>query len=194
MCNNKSVLCFSVIVFFLYGILTNTLYAWSGGPPAYKTGAPVDSGTCNTSGCHNSFDLNSGTAQFTITGPAAYKPGKTIKLKVSFENSTGKLHGFEMTALDAANNSIGKFKKIGNTTQVIPPNDYRGLEGEDKGKYIEHTAKGNKKKVWRVKWTAPKSATGTIAFYAAGNEGNGDGNYTGDYIYTATLEINEYSE
>lgn len=190
---NLSIFCFPISVLSLCCWFSNTLYAWSGGPPAYRTGAPVDTGTCNTSGCHNSFELNSGTAEFSVKGPAVYKPGKTIKLKVSFKNTSGKLHGFEMTALDASNNRVGKFKKIGTTTQVIPPGDFRGLEKKDRGKYIEHTAAGNEKRTWRVKWKAPKNGTGTITFYAAGNEADGNGINTGDFIYTTTREIDEAS-
>ena len=185
---NKSVFYFIVNVAILLIVLTKTLFAWSSGPPAYKTGAPGDDGACNS--CHNSFSLGSGSATFSITGASStYTPGKAVKIKISFSNSIGELHGFEMTALDADGNNIGKFKAIGKTTQVIPPKDYRGLKKADKGTYIEHTSKGNKKKRWKVKWTPPASATGTVTFYAAGNEANGNGSSSGDYIYTTTLEI-----
>jgi hypothetical protein len=172
----------------LCSLLTNTVLASAAGPVAYRTGAPNE-GTCNDSGCHNSFDLNSGSAKFSITPPTVYTPGKTVKIEVSFSGSSEKVHGFEMTALDANGNRVGTFKKIGNTTQVIPPDDYRGLEQADKGKYIEHTFKGIKKKSWKLKWKPPIDATGPITFYAAGCEANGDGNVTDDYIYTATAEM-----
>src|SRR3990172_10465407 len=94
-----------------------------------------------------------------------------------------------MTAIDADDNQIGKFKAIGKTTQVIKPNDFRGLKKEDKGTYIEHTRRGNKKKRWKVKWIAPANATGTVTFYSAGNDANGDFTNSGDYIYTTTREI-----
>lgn len=186
---NKSTLGFLLMIVALSSLFTKTLFAWSTGPEAYRAGAPGDKGTCNDSGCHNSYSLDSGSAEFSITGPVSYTPGETIKLKVSFGNSSGKLHGFEMTAIDADDNQIGKFKTIGKTTQVIPPNDYRGLKKEDKGTYIEHTRSGNKKKSWKVKWIAPANAAGTVTFYATGNEANGDGAYSGDYIYTTTREI-----
>ncbi|MEP9410785.1 MAG: hypothetical protein HRF42_05170 [Candidatus Brocadia sp.] len=173
----------------LYSFLSNTLFASANGPIAYCTGAPNDNGTCNADGCHNSFSLDSGSATFSITAPAVYTPGKTVKLSVSFSNSSGKKHGFEMTALDANGNRVGTFKKIGNTTQVIPPSDYRGLEQADKGKYIEHTFKGIKKKNWKLKWKAPNDAADPITFYAAGCEANGNGSATDDYIYTAIAEI-----
>lgn len=189
----KSVMRF-VLSCILYILYANTLYAWSGGPPAYRTGAPNDIGTCNDVGCHNSFELNSGNAIFSITGPDTYIPGKFIKLEVSFTESSGTLHGFEMTALDANNSRVGKFKKIGKTTQVIRPNDFRGLSAADKGKYIEHTVAGNKKNMWKVRWKAPSNATDPITFYAAGNDANGNGNSTGDFIYTTTKNINREVE
>ena len=99
--------------------LANTLFASASGPLAYYTGAPNDLGTCNTDECHNSFSLDSGSAIFSITGPTVYTPGKTVKLTVSFSNSNGKRHGFEMTALDADGNRVGTFNKIGNTTEVF---------------------------------------------------------------------------
>src|SRR3989304_75972 len=186
---NKSTLGFIVMIISLNSLFTKTLFAWSTGPEAYRAGAPGDKGTCKADGCHDSFPLDSGNARFSITGPTSFTPGETIKLKVSFNSSSGKLRGFEMTATDTNDNQIGKFKAIGKTTQVIPPKDYRGLKKEDKGTYIEHTLSGNKKKRWKVKWIAPAKATGTVTFYAAGNEANGDGTTTGDYIYTTTLEI-----
>jgi hypothetical protein len=188
---NKSALGFILIIAALSSLFTKTLFAWSTGPEAYRAGAPGDKGTCNDSGCHNFYSLNSGSARFSITGPVSYTPGETIKLKVSFSSSSGKLHGFEMTAIDADDNQIGKFKAIGKTTQVIPANDYRGLKKEDKGAYIEHTRSGNKKKSWKVKWLAPPNATGTVTFYATGNEADGNGSSSGDYIYTTTLEITD---
>ncbi len=186
---NKLVFCLGFNI-ALGSVFVSTAFSWSSGPPAYRTGAPGDIGTCNAEGCHDSFDLNAGSAVFSITGPDTYVPGKTIRIRVSFKESSGDLHGFEMTALDADDNRIGRFRSIGKTTQVIPPNDFRGLERKDKGKYIEHTIRGNKKKRWIVKWKAPSNADGTITFYAAGNEADGNGSQSGDFIYTAVKEIN----
>lgn len=185
----KSVMCVALNV-ALYGFLTNTALAWSSGPPAYRTGAPGDNGTCNADGCHNSYSLDSGSAGFSITAPTAYNAGKAVKIKVFFDSSGGKKHGFEMTALDAGGNKVGTFKKTGNTTQVISPGDAaRELERADKGKYIEQSSKGIKKKRWVFKWIPPGSATDPITFYASGCEADGNGNYEGDYVYTTTAEI-----
>ena len=95
-----------------------------------------------------------------------------------------------MTALDADGNRVGTFKKIGNTTQVISPGDpARELDKADKGKYLEQSTKGVKKKSWIFKWTPPGSATDPVTFYAAGCEADGKGTAGDDYVYTTTAEI-----
>ncbi len=185
----KSIICVAFNAAF-YGLLTNTVLAWSSGPPAYRTGAPGDNGACNAEGCHNSYSLDSGSADFSITAPTAYTAGKAVKIKVAFADSSGKKYGFEMTALDADGNRVGTFKKVGNTTQVVSPSDAaRELEKADKGKYIEQSSRGVKKKSWVFKWTPPSSATDPVTFYAAGCEADGNSNSDGDYVYTTTAEI-----
>ena len=174
-----------------YGLITNTVLAWSSGPPAYRTGAVGDNGTCDADGCHDSYRLNSGSTGFSIIAPTAYSAGKAVKIKVAFSNSSGKRHGFEMTALGADGNRVGTFKKIGNTTRVISSSDSaRELDKADKGKYIEQSTKGVKKKSWILKWTPPGSATYPVTFYAAGCEADGKGTAGDDYVYTTTAEIN----
>lgn len=185
----KSILCLVFNITIIYLLLANTLLAWPEGPPAYRTGAIGDKGTCNADECHNSYSLNSGNAKFSIIAPSVYSAGKSIKIQVSFSNSQGIAYGFEMTAIDANGKRVGRFKKIGNTTQLIPPNDYRGLKKEDKGKYIEHTYKGIKKKQWKFKWVAPSDATDPITFYAAGVEAIASDSFVKDYVYTTTAKI-----
>lgn len=187
-----SLLC-CVLTAGLFGTFTNTSFAWLAGPPAYQTGAPSDLESCGGGGCHNSFPVNSGGADFSIIAPDTYTPGKAIKIKVSFGNSSGKSHGFEMTAIDANGNRVGTFKKIGATTQVIQPDDERGLESTDKNKYIENTFKGAKKKKWKFKWTPPSDAADPITFYAAGCDADGKGTAGDDHTYKTTMEINAAS-
>jgi uncharacterized protein (TIGR03437 family) len=42
---------------------------------------------------------------------------------------------------------------------------------------------------FQLDWTPPATNVGEIHFYAAGNAANGDGSFTGDYIYTTKLFI-----
>ena len=187
--NKKIGFCFGVLVLSVFGagsLYTNTLYAESIGPKAYTTGAPGDD-TCDV--CHVSFARNSGSAKFSIKAPATCMHGKSIKITVSFAQSIGKKNGFEMTAVDANGNRVGTFQKIGTTTQVIIPNDKRGLQSVDAGKYIEQTVAGCLKKSWSVKWKAPTGAKNPITFYAAGVDANGNSANDSDYVYTATANI-----
>ncbi|MFO0794040.1 MAG: choice-of-anchor V domain-containing protein [Candidatus Brocadiaceae bacterium] len=119
-----------------------------------------------------------------------------MQILFSFINVPEKVHGFEMTAVDASGKRVGTFKKFiktDKTTQIIPPNSKdalkRGLKTVDKNKYIEQTFRGIKNTSWKVKWIAPASATNPITFYAAGVDGNDNGSAKGDYVYTATKEI-----
>lgn len=186
---NKS-LPYFILNIVIFGFLSNTLLAWSAGPPAYRTGAPDDAGTCSDVGCHNSYAVNSGSANFSIKAPTNYMAGEVVKIKVAFSNSNKKMHGFEMTAVDAKGNKVGTFKKIGTTTQLIPPNDLRGLQSADNGKYIEQTFDGTRKKSWKFKWTPPSNANDPITFYAAGCAADGNAVVTNDYVYTTTAQIN----
>src|SRR3990167_8194730 len=80
-----------VLVIGIMGIGVSTLFAYSSGPPDGRTGSPADSlQTCNDTGCHNNYALNSSTAK----------------------------HGFELSALDTNNNHVGTFSSVdgdGNT-------------------------------------------------------------------------------
>lgn len=187
--NKKTSFCFAVLVLSVFGtgsLYTNTLYAESAGPKAYTTGAHGDD-ACDV--CHFSFARNSGSAKFSIKAPATGKPGKSVKVTVSFAQSVGARNGFEMTAMDADGNRVGTFQKIGTTTQVVIPNDSRGLQSQDAGKYIEQTITGTTKKSWKVKWKVPTGAKNPITFYASGVDANGDGTFDTDYVYTATANI-----
>ncbi len=183
--NKKSVSYFAVFVLSVFGtgsLCMNNLYAESAGPQAYMTGAPGDNGACDV--CHNSFALNSGSAKFSISGS---KRGTTARITVSFTNAIGASYGFEMTALDANGIRVGTFKSISSTTQVIIPNDNRGLLGVDAGKYIEQTTAGTTKKSWSFNWEIPANATKPITFYAAGIVADGNGAFTNDYVYTTKV-------
>ena len=172
-----------VFVVGVMGISVSTVFASSGAPPDGRTGSPADSfKTCNDTGCHNSFAVNSGKATFSISAPDNYTLGEVVPISISFGNTSTSKHGFELSALDANNNHVGVFSSVGDgKTQTID------------GNYIKHTSAGHNQAgnaSWNVKWTAPASAVqDPVTFYAAGNEANGNGIPTGDYIYTTTEQI-----
>jgi len=123
----------------------NTIFAYSGGPPDGRTGSPADSSkTCNDTGCHNNYALNSGTAAFTISAPSSYTLGEALSITVYFSKSSTTKHGFELSALDINNNNVGTFSSVDSNTQT------------SNGNYIKHTSTGSSQSgnaSWSIQWT-----------------------------------------
>src|SRR5689334_22813791 len=79
--------------------------AYSSAPPAGYTGAPGEF-TCKE--CHVP-DSGAGTGHISITAPPSYVPGQTYQITVTHTNAdtTRKRWGFQLTALDDANEKAG---------------------------------------------------------------------------------------
>ena len=127
---NKSALGFVLMIVALSSLFTKTLFAWSTGPgstgQAHRATMALARQMVVMIPFPSSIQVMPG---FPLQGLPLSPPGETIKLKVSFNSSSGKIARFwKMTATDTNDNQIGKFKAIRKTTQVIPPNDYRGLK------------------------------------------------------------------
>lgn len=180
--NHFKIAAYFVFVAGIVSISASTLFAYSGGPPDGRTGSPADSlQTCNDTGCHNNYALNSGSAAFSVSAPGSYTPGEILSVSIAFGNSSTAKHGFELSALDTNNNHVGTFSSV----------DGDGNTQTNNGDYIKHTSAGSSQSGnagWNVNWTAPADGQGAVTFYAAGNEANGDGTNQGDYIYTTTAQ------
>src|SRR5918911_819214 len=154
--------------------------AFSAGPPAGYTHAP---GELDCSDCHTTPAQSSGT--LTLSVPDKYTPGQTYDITVTHASgdATRVRWGFQMTALDPADQKAGAFAPADDLTRVV------GGEGPFPAReYIEHTSKGTfpgqqNGANWTFKWTAPTEDVGPVTFYLAGNQANGDGNSSGDNIY-----------
>jgi aldose sugar dehydrogenase len=156
--------------------------AFSAGPPAGYTGAPAEEPEACAE-CHVPPDA--GTGHILINAPQKYVPGQTYQITVTHTNAdtSRQRWGFELTALDTADEKVGELQSIDGTTQVLNnagPGSAR--------QYIEHTAAGTfigqqGGASWTFNWTAPATDAGPVTFYTAGNQANNDGNTSGDYIY-----------
>jgi uncharacterized repeat protein (TIGR01451 family) len=154
--------------------------AFSSGPPAGFTGAPLEF-TCAE--CHVPADAGTGT--ISINAPQTYIPGQTYPITVTNSNpdQTRRRWGFQLTALDPGDDKAGNLQSTDILTQVL---DNQGPGGARQ--YIEHTAAGTfinqtGGASWTFNWTAPPTDVGPVTFYAAGNHANNDGNTSGDFIY-----------
>jgi hypothetical protein len=151
--------------------------AFSSGPPSGFTNAP---GEGNCTACHASFALNSGTAGFQISAPAAIVPGSGHSVTVSFQNSTTPRHGFQVSARDGAGNPSGAWEGV-----------QKGMtQDAGNGFHHEHTYDGTYQSSWTMNWLPPAALpNGPVTLYAAGVEGNDAAGMNGDYVYTAARKI-----
>ncbi|HEY9230887.1 MAG TPA: choice-of-anchor V domain-containing protein [Blastocatellia bacterium] len=165
--------------------ITAVVYAKITGPDAGYTNAPNDIGNCVF--CHDTFHTeNVGPGSVTVSGGpinGLYQPGQQYTLTVTVAQANRQRYGFQMTALDNANHRAGTLAAISSDAQLNPETGFGGRQ------YVEHTELGTlpnaaNSRVWQVRWTAPDTDVGTVAFYVAGNAANGDRTNQGDYIYT----------
>lgn len=151
------------------------------GPPAGFTGAP---GELRCDDCHTTPTQSNGS--ITLNVPSTYTPGQTYTITVTHmtTDSSRKRWGFELTALDGADQKAGTLIAPANgLTQVI--NNQGPFPSRQ---YIEQTTLGSFEgqqfgASWTFQWTAPADVVGVITFYVAGNQANDDGNSSGDNIY-----------
>lgn len=173
--------------FFLGLIWTGVLFAYSSGPDPGVNGV-VSGTTCNQSGCHNSFTLNSGTGSVSIGGlPSTWTAGQTYALTVTVSLSGSSRYGFQFSAVnDTTNAQAG-------TLLAASPNDSRvqiitGTVGGNSLQFTQHNSTFfSPGTPFSFRWTAPSSASfGDVRFNVAGNAANGDATSTGDRIYTTS--------
>lgn len=178
------------VVFFVYLSQGRTATAEQAGPPVSRTGAPGEL-TCAVSQCHNQFALNSGTGTLTLTGlPAEYVPSQEIDLTVTLTQANRATYGFELTVID------DQGRRAGDLIVTDPSRTQRrsGTVGANLREYLEHNLSGTapngaNQGSWNFRWRAPAQSVGRVTFYVAGNAGNGNGQPSGDFIYTINRSI-----
>ena len=106
---------------------------------------------------------------------------------VTVDNTTEQegdapVQGFQLSVQDAAGNHIGELllNDAVNTR-------YAGNIAD----YVTHTAVGRFETSWTMEWISPQQgdAPEVVTVYVAGNATNGNGNVSGDYVYTTTATI-----
>jgi uncharacterized protein (TIGR03437 family) len=164
--------------------------AYRSGPDPARTGAPGEL-TCNSAGCHNSFQTNSGSGALSLTGlPATYTPNQEINLTVTMNQASRAAYGFELTALDDQNRRAGELI----VTDTSRTQRITGVVGGNLREYVMHnfngaTPNGANQGSWNFRWRAPAQSVGRVTFYIAGNAANNDGSSLGDFIYTTSQSI-----
>lgn len=192
------------------GAIPLLIWGYSYGPDPGKSGVPGES-TCNQAQCHVGTALNGGGGSVSVTFPGGltYTPGVKQHLVVTIADPTQRVWGFQLTARQAADTKTmaGTFTSTDRYTGVIcgaSPTDLNGMyldypnaqvcPSSKPYTYIEHTQAGASRiqpgsQTYEFDWTPPATDVGNIAIYVAGNAANGDGQQTGDHIYTASYTL-----
>ena len=177
-------------------VAPQTAATYPSGSPGGFDGSNVDEGivrTCATSGCHDSYPLNSGTGSVSISVPAAVQPGQTVPVTVTVVNTTppapgsatGRRQGFEVAAKTTGGEGAG-------TSTITDAANTRLTFGSPAT--VTHRTPGALQSSWTFDWTAP-DAPATVTFTAAGNAANGGdlggsgNNASGDNIYTTSRTV-----
>lgn len=159
---------------------------YSSSAPTANTGAP---GENNCSGCHTGNPLNGGGGSVQITLADAqgnaltgYIPGQTHNVTVFATHPNFTNFGFSTTALLANNAPAGNFPQ---------PGAGMSLQNSSGRQYVGHVASGISspvagEKSWTFAWQAPATDMGILTFYASVNAVNGNGQPSGDFVYTAS--------
>jgi hypothetical protein len=159
------------------------LFANSSGSPGGKSGSPGDS-NANCTQCHSGA-TNSASGWISTNVPVqGYTPGQTYAITVTGTHSGVVKFGFELTAETTAGAKTGTFA-ITDATRTKLTNQNKAVTHKSAGT----TPSGNTAS-WSVNWTAPATDVGQIRFYSAFNAANGNGNNSGDVIYTSNLSVN----
>ena len=178
---------FFIVILILAGTaLSTSSRAYSGGPDPGATGGFKEP-TCNQAGCHNTFDLNAGSAaglgDLLISGfPDRYEPGKKYPVKLAVSHTQDRRYwGFQLAArVQSTGAQAGELQPADSGTQVLEKNGV---------KYIEHTLEGVATNTFEFTWVAPAQGVGAVAVNAAGNAADGGGSPSDDYIYSTAITV-----
>jgi len=171
----------AVIILIPVGLF---LTAFTQGPDAGYTGSPSDGKDCTQ--CHTSNPATNVDNAITTTIPdVGYIPGEKYQIAVTVTEETVVKAGFQITA-ESAGTKVGTWTITDETRTQLKSNSAVTHTGAG-------TAPGNPTTSWTMDWTAPSAGTGSVTFYAAINNSNGDGTNQDDFILLAQVIAKELS-
>lgn len=175
------------------------IWARTAGPDPNSEGGPGGStSACAQSGCHVGTAVNAGGGKVELQFPngLTYTPGQKQRIKVVVTDSTARVYGYQVSARLASNETgsqAGTFSTV-SATQFIQCGNGRTRAAAGTCpttaplEFIQHSAPSTTNTI-EFDWTPPATDAGSVRFYVAGNAANGNGQDTGDKIYTANFTL-----
>jgi uncharacterized protein (TIGR03437 family) len=133
--------------------------------------------------------------EIALPAAAAYVPGVRQQWTVTITDADAQRYGFQLSArLAADNRQAGRLDPAPGESNIMvicaegSPRGPAGCPAAAPIEYIEHSAsrQGN---TFRVEWTPPATDQGPVRIYLAANAANGNGESSGDDIYTASSTL-----
>jgi hypothetical protein len=148
-------------------------------PPVGNTGAPGEQ-TCQRSGCHSGGAF---TGNVAISGvPDTVYAGITYPVTLTLTSNATR-GGFQMTCLNSTNAACGTFATA--TGVSIGTGGGKQYPRQSTPKTLSGGAAS-----WTFNWTAPASLPNpAVSFYFASLAANGNGNDSGDNVFTASKTV-----
>ena len=168
----------------------------SNGKAGY-TGSPGET-TCNTTNCHNSYTLNSGSGSIAISSLPSlangYVPDSVYTITVTVSDAVAPnnaLFGFGCEALLASGANGGT---LAITNTALTKLATKSVSGNVRNNVVQLASGlnvGPNTQPFSFHWTAPADGSGTVTFYTAGVAADNSGDQTGDYVYNTSMAVNE---
>ena len=176
-----------IFVLFICFTLSESVFSKLNGSPGAKTNSPTDGNDCTV--CHSgTANTGNGSVSINTNIPSnGYIPGQTYSIDVQISQSSINRFGFEITCEEAnfGSNKIGSFG-------ITDPNSTKFTNNNNAITHKQTGITGNGSKSWNMHWTAPTSNnSGGVVFYVSAIAANGNGNTSGDEIYTTSRGFSE---
>lgn len=125
-----------------------------------------------------------------------YVPGvrQRVRVVITDTNAATRVFGYQVSARLASNElrgQAGTFTPIGTDLVLCEDNAIRPAAGCRTNVPIEFISHGRAASTgtFEFDWTPPATDQGNVRFYVAGNAANGNGQNSGDRIYTANVTL-----
>jgi hypothetical protein len=107
---------------------------------------------------------------------------ETLEVVITDTDATRIRWGFEVTVVNGANppETVAELRNGDKTTKLL-------ASGDKKRAFVTHSKDGMNTSTWSFTWEAPKD--GDVTFYVVGLVANGNGDKSGDWVYTKSYPL-----